>query len=194
MNCTTRGTSAWEGGKAFSGPNTRSNGSNARHQGQAGKKMKTRALGAMAAVLAIAAAGCATSERAMTDAEPIGGETPSTQSPAATPAPTPSPSRTREFTDLQLARMYCKKVADADGMRYVSVTDGGSSMLVDTKSEHGDVEGMVCMLSFVGTPKWVLSAMSSTTALQGVQTAKAKGYSYRWTYHPDNGFNLIVRN
>jgi len=148
----------------------------------------------MVAVLALAAAGCTTTDGAMTDAEPIGAETLGPETPAVAPAPAPSPSRTREFTDLQIARTYCKKVEEAAGMRYVSVTDGGRSMLVDTRSEHGGVEGMVCMLSFIGTPRWVLSAMSSTTALQGVQTAKAKGYSYRWTYHPDNGFNLIVRD
>ena len=74
----------------------------------------------------------------------------------------------------------------------MKIADDGDTLLVDTKSEHGDVENAACVLQSIDTPKRITSAISNTTAMMGVQQDTANGYSYRWSYHPDNGLNVIV--
>ena len=34
--------------------------------------------------------------------------------------------------------------------------------------------------------------MGRTTAMMGVQDAKADGVEYSWSYHPDNGVNMVI--
>jgi hypothetical protein len=34
--------------------------------------------------------------------------------------------------------------------------------------------------------------MEGTRALDGRQTQTADGYSYTWSYHPDNGLDIII--
>ena len=41
-------------------------------------------------------------------------------------------------------------------------------------------------------PDAVVSQMDSTTSLQGRQTASWDGTDASWTYHPDNGLDLIL--
>lgn len=53
----------------------------------------------------------------------------------------------------------------------------------------GDV---VCVLTELGIPVSVRVKMARTTALQGVQTDIWDGIEASWTYHPDNGLDVIL--
>lgn len=138
------------------------------------------------ASVGLAVTGCAAQQAAA----PV---TPTTPTPTrTTPAPTPTyvaPTSTR----LEEARDICKIIGGA-GRKYVSLADDGATMLVDTESENGSVEFTACVLSAIDTPDSTFAKMDGTTALQGVQTAKHDGFKMRWTYHPDNGFQLIVED
>ena len=45
----------------------------------------------------------------------------------------------------------------------------------------------------LGVPDYVYKLMITTTALQGRQTETVNGLIISWTYHPDNGLELIYR-
>lgn len=55
-------------------------------------------------------------------------------------------------------------------------------------------EELVCMLNALGTPESIISKMERTRSLDGVQEDSAGGYDYSWTYHPDNGLDIIVEH
>lgn len=45
----------------------------------------------------------------------------------------------------------------------------------------------------LGVPDYVYKLMITTTALQGRQTETVNGLIISWTYHPDNGLEVIYR-
>jgi hypothetical protein len=55
---------------------------------------------------------------------------------------------------------------------------------------------MICVLGWVSPPQHVIAQLSSTRALDGMQTATWDGLfgqvSALWTFHPDQGMNLTV--
>lgn len=53
----------------------------------------------------------------------------------------------------------------------------------------GDV---TCLLGMLDAPSGVESRMENTRALDGTQESEWGDYSASWTYHPDDGLNLIV--
>lgn len=53
-------------------------------------------------------------------------------------------------------------------------------------------EDMACVLSAVSVPDSVVSQMDATRALDGMQKASWDKFSASWTYHPDNGLNVIL--
>lgn len=49
-----------------------------------------------------------------------------------------------------------------------------------------------CALGNIGTPESTIAKMEQTRALDGMQTDTSGGYPYTWTYHPDNGLDIII--
>lgn len=92
-------------------------------------------------------------------------------------------------TALQEAYTGCSTL---DGIEYVTVADEGTTLTVDTQNKYGSIDAAACILQAIGTPSAIITAIDSTTGLMGVQTESANGYDYRWSYHPDNGMNIIV--
>ena len=74
----------------------------------------------------------------------------------------------------------------------LSVGDAGLTLIVDTGSEYGELDGVLCTFSQLETPESVTASVSSTTALMGTQEATTGGYHYSWSYHPDNGLNMVI--
>jgi hypothetical protein len=54
------------------------------------------------------------------------------------------------------------------------------------------VDDVVCVLDELEAPKSVLAQMSSTRALDGMQSATWSEYEVTWNYHPADGLDLIV--
>jgi hypothetical protein len=71
--------------------------------------------------------------------------------------------------------------------------DAGHSVHLGTKgSDKVTIEEMACVLNGLDIPDAVVSQIDKTTAMQGVQTATWGEFSAKWTYHPDNGLDIIV--
>lgn len=77
-----------------------------------------------------------------------------------------------------------------------NVQDDGSAISFDTKGDEdlgGDtITEVVCVLSALDIPQHIISHMDSTRALDGQQTDDWKGFTARWSYHPNTGMRLTV--
>ncbi len=56
---------------------------------------------------------------------------------------------------------------------------------------QGEATALVTVLDELGFSRAVVSRMDSTRALDGTQTAEGDLATAYWTYHPDNGLNVI---
>jgi hypothetical protein len=94
-----------------------------------------------------------------------------------------------ESRPLRDAFTSCK---DIHMVQHVRLADAGHTIIVNTHSENGSVKGVGCVLAILDTPKSIMSRVSSTNALMGSQHATADGLRYDWSYHPDNGLQMVI--
>ena len=81
------------------------------------------------------------------------------------------------------------------GSTGITLMDEGNSVELQTagkKSTGAPYADVVCVLDELNAPESVKARMDTTRALDGSQNATWTGYSAVWTYHPDNGLNIIV--
>lgn len=81
-------------------------------------------------------------------------------------------------------------------MVYASLGDEGRSLDLDGAGQDSivglTVDQIACVLLEVEAPDSVMSRMDGTRALDGMQEAEWSGLSASWTYHPDNGLDVIL--
>ena len=78
------------------------------------------------------------------------------------------------------------------------VQDGGESLFLDNGGDDfgsGDlsVSDLLCVLEALDTPDAVITQMSQTRALDGTQSGTWGDFSATWTYHPDDGLDIVIR-
>jgi hypothetical protein len=93
--------------------------------------------------------------------------------------------------DARLSNAYETCLPDDTGAT-VSLSDEGRTVVIDTRSEYGSVSGMQCIVGQLDTPESTIAAISRTTSMMGVQEDDHDGISYSWSYHPDNGLNMVI--
>jgi hypothetical protein len=99
-----------------------------------------------------------------------------------------SPAAPTGPTALRKAYDFCHAGEIADGDMTIIMDTGGE------KSSVGDsFTGIVCTLDFLRAPSAIRSEIEHTRALDGRQTATWDHFEASWTYHPDSGLDLIVR-
>jgi hypothetical protein len=95
-------------------------------------------------------------------------------------------------TDLQNAVAACNLTSS----QYATVGDGGKTLTLDGESKTGGdgltITELVCVLGKLKVSDAVVTQMDSTTALQGRQSASWADVNASWTYHPDNGLDVIL--
>jgi hypothetical protein len=87
------------------------------------------------------------------------------------------------------------EIASTIDSPHIEVVDDGASLLIDGEGEESDgasIDDIVLTLGLLDTPSSVVTRMSSTRALDGMQDATWGDYAASWTYHPDNGLDIIV--
>lgn len=88
-------------------------------------------------------------------------------------------------------------IADSKAVHPVGTTvfesaDGGHSILINSATQHEDIVVLGCLFNELGTPQAIVAEMDSTTAMMGRQEAEADGINYAWSYHPDNGIDMVL--
>jgi len=93
--------------------------------------------------------------------------------------------------ETRLAAVYdvCKR---RDVGPTLSLEDDDTTIVIDTGSEYGDPAGYTCVIEELDVPQSIQAQMDRTTALMGVQEAIHDGLEFSWSYHPDNGVNMII--
>jgi hypothetical protein len=80
---------------------------------------------------------------------------------------------------------------------YAQLGDGGSSLILDGPGEESSTfeDSLTftnCILDSLETPDYVRSKMESTTSLMGNQEAEWDNLQASWSFHPDNGFDVVL--
>jgi len=77
-----------------------------------------------------------------------------------------------------------------------TLADGRQTLILDTQGKDdagGDSwERVECVFNELAMPSSVESHVTSTRALDGMQTDTWGEFSARWTYHPDDGLQITI--
>lgn len=90
---------------------------------------------------------------------------------------------------LRLAHDACKAGEVSDGDRTLFLDTGGNKM----NSGDANLGDLACILGQVSTPHYVVVRMEETRALDGRQTETWGPFEASWTYHPDQGLDVLIR-
>jgi hypothetical protein len=91
----------------------------------------------------------------------------------------------------RLAAVYDRCTINDTGST-MSLEDDDSTIVIDTGSEYGDPTGYLCVIEELDVPSSITAQMDRTTAMMGVQEAEDDGIEFSWSYHPDNGVNMVI--
>jgi len=85
------------------------------------------------------------------------------------------------------------ETCDADDVtKVIALVDEGHTVIVDTRSEYGAVQPVECLFAMLGTSSAVQAQVGSTTSMMGSREAVEGVFTYRWSYHPDTGLNMVI--
>lgn len=90
-----------------------------------------------------------------------------------------------------------EKAVEACDLSYhsaISLDDDKKGLYLDGEGDESAglaVSSTVCILGALNVPDSVLNRMSNTTSLMGQQDATWDGITALWTYHPNNGLDIV---
>jgi hypothetical protein len=80
--------------------------------------------------------------------------------------------------------------------QYITVSDGGTSIIVDGPPDDTNTNtfypDLAALLTALDVPAYVVDQIDSTSSLQGLREASWNGIEAQWSYHPDNGLDLTL--
>ena len=88
-----------------------------------------------------------------------------------------------------------ERAAEAVDSPYVELADDGHTLIVDSEGEDSpgaDIADVYIVLAALDAPESVIAQMGSTRALDGTRDATWDGMTATWTYHPDDGLDVIL--
>lgn len=91
-------------------------------------------------------------------------------------------------TQLKQAHDSCSAGVLSDADHTMTLDMAGE----DTNSGVLSFDQVTCVLAALGIPSSVASRMDATRALDGMQDGEWPGFHASWTYHPDNGLDIIL--
>lgn len=105
-----------------------------------------------------------------------------------------------EVEEGSTVQLYTESVLDEAVARCgvpTGSSDGGRSLILDNRGSDAGSGALTwqqveCTLEELDVPESVLSRMLSTRALDGRQDAEWGGLRADWSYHPDNGLDVII--
>jgi hypothetical protein len=93
-------------------------------------------------------------------------------------------------TELRTAYLSCGSTGEiSDGDRTLYLDMAGSQ----DGSGNLSVTQVQCILRALKTPDYVMREMASTRALDGRQSDTWADFSASWSYHPDSGLDVLIR-
>lgn len=92
-------------------------------------------------------------------------------------------------TELRKAHETCRQagvISDNDHTLYLDMVGD------DVGSGDFTLTDVRCVLGALGTPQSVIHEMDSTRALDGRQSDTWGDFKVSWTYHPDEGLDILI--
>ena len=122
------------------------------------------------------------------------GVAPASSCPSSPPLPSPSRSAQSSATRSTLFSSAVSSCGSPAGAQF---GDGGRTLTLRTRGAERHSSGMSvqdlrCILAKLGASDAVISRMSATRALDGMQDGQWEGIRASWTYHPDDGLNITL--
>jgi len=80
----------------------------------------------------------------------------------------------------------------------VRVGDEGKTLAVDMMGEDeydgANIDDVICILNspLLRMPEFIINGVETTRALDGKQNGEWDGFEAEWSYHPDNGLDLMI--
>lgn len=84
---------------------------------------------------------------------------------------------------------------DMDDSAYATIGDDGASLELQTFGDEAagmDFGELTCITESLDVSDAVMSRIETTRALDGRQEASWGDFTASWTYHPDNGLNMLI--
>lgn len=107
--------------------------------------------------------------------------------PPAAPAAAVSPSPTS--TPIRDAYFGCGQVG--------AVSDRDRTIVLDTQGtglSQASISDVNCILQHLGAPGSIIETMKRTRAIDGRQRGQWGTFDASWTYHPDQGLDVIIQD
>ncbi len=102
------------------------------------------------------------------------------------------------YVDVTVENLLSSIYYDYCSATYATLASDGSYLKIDTNPYDWDDYYDSKAMSAIGTaiavldlPESLISRMGSTNALSGIQTKEYDDYTVSWSYHPDNGLEVI---
>lgn len=103
------------------------------------------------------------------------------------------------FEDAKVKLSQAYTVCCDDDADYADLAYDELSLVIDTNPddvsyyelEEEAISAIVLVNSYLGLPSSIIDKMSSTRALDGMQSQDCGDFIVTWTYHPDNGLRVI---
>lgn len=78
-----------------------------------------------------------------------------------------------------------------------NLADRGRTISFDTAGEDDngvgdDIEDIACVLLALRAPSFIVTEIDNTRALDGMQRDHWQKFKASWTYHPDDGLNIVI--
>ena len=95
-------------------------------------------------------------------------------------------------TTLQKVSEECNL---SDGFR---IGDEGKTLSLDMMGEDeytgANIDDIVCVVQSqrIKMPEFIINSIETTRAIDGKQTGDWDGFEAEWSYHPDNGLDLMI--
>ncbi|RWR15812.1 hypothetical protein D8Y23_15260 [Microbacterium enclense] len=73
--------------------------------------------------------------------------------------------------------------------------DDGKALTLNGAGEEStglSLESMACVLTALDVPDATITRMDSTRAMDGRQRDQLDGHAVKWTYHPDDGLDVLL--
>jgi hypothetical protein len=138
-------------------------------------RMMTRGI-TQAAVLLLLLSGCGDGD------EPKAKPSPSASTPSETP--------------IELAARICGSepvgLDDERGDTYLDVEDEGHTVTVSGGDKYSTPPIGFCLLERLDAPASTTRKVEGTTALMGQLNDQFGDYEVTWSYHPDNGLDMVI--
>ena len=116
---------------------------------------------------------------------------------ASTGDDTPTPSSADPAAAPVVSRLAEARNA-AGQVQYLDMLDGGSAVSINGAPSSGvggaDVDTIVTFFVALDAPEVLYSRFDSTSSLMGLQEYEWDGLHVQWTYHPDNGLDILVED